>query len=311
MKKQGILEPQLETVNSYFIACGKNLTRHSSSSILLTGNSILAKQNLDLEETKSIPIKKLEIAAALENAIINLPTKCGNELCNKLFCEEQLMAVWSRNLNEYTVKCPICDKDFVPNLEVTFGKNNEIPAQYYFLFPPLFLKEVNNLIEFRGMSILYSHEFYEKHKLLFWNMVFYFRLIGQPHFMLSAGYLGDPGIMLREKYGKFKEIFLKDEATKSYKSDTELIKSQEKEIIKIFAPLFYEYRKEREIIRNRVNYENSAPTVSTSKSEPLAPIASLKLEYMETGISPTNNIFDKIPSHIIPIKSMYIFSIIP
>ena len=134
MKKEQI-EPSIETLNAYFQACGKRRA-------LMIG-----------EEVKSIA-KRSEVAKLVYDSIIELPNKCGNPACNFIFKEEELMSCWIRNLNNYTVNCPECNKGFVPNLEVTTEQGKT--SLFYFLFPPLFAKEVNNIIEFKSLSVFFS-----------------------------------------------------------------------------------------------------------------------------------------------------------
>ena len=142
MKKNRI-EPSLETITAYFQASGKTTKVVKTNSTVPKGG-----------EEEEVKTGKSEVSTALYNAVIELPNKCGGATCGRFFREEELMSGWSRNLNTYTVKCPACGKEFVPNLQVTLAADKV--AQFYFLFPPLFAKEVYNLIEFKTSSVFFS-----------------------------------------------------------------------------------------------------------------------------------------------------------
>ncbi len=137
MKKEHI-EPTIDTINAYFQACGKAGKKQSPS---------------HSEEDTKDQTKREEISRTLYEAVIDLPKICGNLTCGRVFREEELMSGWSRNLNTYTVRCPGCTKEFVPNLDVSSRAGS---VQHYFLFPLLFAKEVNNLIEFKTISVFFS-----------------------------------------------------------------------------------------------------------------------------------------------------------
>ena len=175
------------------------------------------------------------------------------------------MAGWSRNLNEYTVKCPVCGKSFVPNIEVNLGRAGlaaeDGNQQYYFLFPPLFAKETYNLIEFKGASAFFTPEFSERHQLLFWNTVFYFRLINQPYFMLSLDYSLDSLAKLKEY-----QASLAQKEAEIIKGDMSgSPKHAEQQVAKYFAPIFEQYRAEKKkLIESRVAGQ-LAPIASFSK----------------------------------------------
>ena len=57
------------------------------------------------------------------------------------------------------------------------------------LLPPITLyKEFFNILMKEGDQILMSENFIQNHKIAFWNMILYFKILKLPSFMLDLDY---------------------------------------------------------------------------------------------------------------------------
>lgn len=128
--------------------------------------------------------KTTEILSTIEDSIIELAKNCGSRSCRTYFTEEELMLEWSKQPKEHTVKCPCCEGAFTPSLKVTNALLG-ITVSHRLLFPRLFVKEMEMILEYEGVASFFSSEFYEKRNELFWNTLFYLQLVDKPCFMLS------------------------------------------------------------------------------------------------------------------------------
>lgn len=126
------MEPSVDTINAYFQACGRaSINKKKSGEI---------EQNQD----KNKKLKK-KLIRIIDKAVIELSTKCKNEDCDRYFREEEIISAWSKSINAYTIKCPKCNKDFIPTIDVQTAVGKV--KTYYFIFPPRLNRELNNLIE--------------------------------------------------------------------------------------------------------------------------------------------------------------------
>ncbi len=142
--KKAKVEPSIDTINAYFHACGR----------AIVGRSSFTKAE-DVKALDVATVQKVQkIRQRLTTAVIDLTNTCPNPACATSLQEEELISGWGRNLNTYTVKCLACAKDFIPNLEIKVTPDKT--KRYYFLFPPLFLKEVANLAEFKTSAVFYT-----------------------------------------------------------------------------------------------------------------------------------------------------------
>jgi hypothetical protein len=135
------LEPSVDTINAYFQACGRA--------------SINRKRSIDIQEEQEHN-KKLEdkLIKIIDKAVVELSTKCKNIECDRYFREEEIISAWSKSFDTYFITCPKCGKDIIPTIDVQTSINKT--KSYYFLFPPLFKKELSNLVENKDIEIFFT-----------------------------------------------------------------------------------------------------------------------------------------------------------
>lgn len=135
------LEPSVDTINAYFQACGRaSLSRKKSG-----------EASEDSAEDRR---QRDKLAKAIDKAVVELSTKCKNSECDRYFREEEIVSAWSRSFDTYFIKCPKCGKEMIPTVDVQTSR--EKVKKFYFLFPPLFKKELNNLIENENSDVFFT-----------------------------------------------------------------------------------------------------------------------------------------------------------
>ena len=134
------LEPSMDTINAYFQACGRT--------------SISKKKSIEIQEKDHNKKLRDKLIRIIDKAVVELSTKCKNIECDKYFREEEIISAWSKDINIYFIKCPKCSKDFIPTIDVQTSIDKI--KSYYFLFPPLFKKELNNLIENKTIEVFFT-----------------------------------------------------------------------------------------------------------------------------------------------------------
>ena len=153
--KKDSIEPSVDTFNAYFQACGKAVhavnRRPSVSTVIKIPIEEDKESTAQAEKERKQREKLLKM---LHKVVIELSIKCNNVDCKRLLREEEIISAWARNLHAYSIKCPACGKEFIPTLKITFSQ--EKSKSYYFLFPPLFAKEVHNLVENKTASIFFK-----------------------------------------------------------------------------------------------------------------------------------------------------------
>jgi len=153
--KKDSIEPSVDTFNAYFQACGKALkTERKKSGEIIEAKMTVEEEKLmskNIEEERKIREKLIKV---LHKSVIELTNKCLNPACDRYLREEEIITAWSRNLQEYSIKCPACGTSFVPKLEIQY--TSEKTKTFYFLFPPLLYKEFNNLIENKSANIFFK-----------------------------------------------------------------------------------------------------------------------------------------------------------
>lgn len=82
---------------------------------------------------------------------------------------------------------------FVPKFKIyTESDNNFINGQSgetIQMLPPICLyKEYINIIAKESDQILMTDKFITKHKMVYWNIILYFKIIKLPHFMIDLDY---------------------------------------------------------------------------------------------------------------------------
>lgn len=145
------------------------------------------------EEELKYEDEAAEISYVIENVVIFAVTQCLNTTCNHLIREEEIMSGWQKSMNEYISQCPSCKAKFVPQLNLYTDSDHEFlngkdGIEIQWLPPSCLLKEFTNCISQRGESILLKEDFRKDHKTLYWNLVFYFKLLKLPTFFLDQYY---------------------------------------------------------------------------------------------------------------------------
>eukprot|EP00743_Colponemidia_sp_Colp-15_P005741 GILK01006171.1.p1 GENE.GILK01006171.1~~GILK01006171.1.p1 ORF type:complete len:1268 (-),score=219.43 GILK01006171.1:106-3909(-) len=120
-------------------------------------------------------------ARDLEDAYLCMEDDCGS--CGKTLGDEEIMAGWQQSYNSYTTACCYCGNKFVPRFHVSFSDGTKRFCE--FLSPLVLKKEVENLFMNKGEYVLHSSLFRQEHTVIFWNLVWYFTLVGVPLFFLE------------------------------------------------------------------------------------------------------------------------------
>lgn len=143
------LEPSIDTINAYFQACAKatQIAKTESKTKPITEE----EKKKDTQKEKKLHEK---LMALMDKAVIELSTACKNPECDRYIKEEETLSAWPRSFDTYFIKCPTCGKDFIPTLDVQMSADKS--KSFYFLFPPLFKKEVNNLIDNKTSRVFFT-----------------------------------------------------------------------------------------------------------------------------------------------------------
>ena len=138
----------------------------------------------------------MKLSYILENSLyLELEKLCLK--CKTPLREEELFSGFQTSLSNYVVKCPICSEDFVPKFTIyseqegegTCGYLNGRKGQVISLLPPITLyKEFFNILMKEGDQILMNENFINNHKITFWNIVLYLKILKLPVFMLDLDY---------------------------------------------------------------------------------------------------------------------------
>eukprot|EP00826_Nyctotherus_ovalis_P058625 TRINITY_DN8076_c0_g1_i2.p3 TRINITY_DN8076_c0_g1~~TRINITY_DN8076_c0_g1_i2.p3 ORF type:complete len:172 (+),score=60.31 TRINITY_DN8076_c0_g1_i2:40-555(+) len=135
------LEPSVDTINAYFQACGRaSISRKKSGEAS--------------EESAEDKRQRAKLVKAIDRAVVELSTKCKNSECDRYFREEEVLSAWSRSFDTFFIRCPKCGKEIIPTVDVQTSR--EKVEKFYFLFPPLFKKELNNLIENNTSDVFFT-----------------------------------------------------------------------------------------------------------------------------------------------------------
>ena len=103
------------------------------------------------------------------------------------------MSGWQKSMNEYVSQCPLWKAKFVPKLNLfTDSDHNSLCGREGFevqwLPPSWLLKEYTNCVSQRGENIILKEDFRKDHNTIFWNLIFYFKLLKLPWFFLDNYY---------------------------------------------------------------------------------------------------------------------------
>ena len=122
----------------------------------------------------------------LYSSSIEIVKKCQNEKCKNDLREVDILFGFARDFDKYTCKCNNCGFEFIPRINIHCENlNSEIMTV---LSPIILKKEIINLIMNKSVDIFFKPEFYLLHRVIFWNLVYYFKIIKLPIFMLELQY---------------------------------------------------------------------------------------------------------------------------
>jgi hypothetical protein len=141
------LEPSIDTINSYFQACAK------ATQVAKIESKVKPEEEKKIDGKYEQKIHE-KLLTLIDKAVIELSTICKNPECDRYIKEEETLSAWPRSFDTYFIKCPTCGKDFIPTLDVQMSPDKS--KSFYFLFPPLFKKEVNNLIDNKTSKVFFS-----------------------------------------------------------------------------------------------------------------------------------------------------------
>ena len=159
-----------DLMNSQFTLSHKDAINYFIGSSTDSRPSIMS---LEEEET---PKNFEEIKEKLFKSVIELDVICSH--CDHAMTGEELIKGFPRNVNELIIRCTNdqCKKNFTPHLKVIM--KNKVPEIIILLSPLLLKKEVTNMEKNSGNYCFFKQEFFEKsHEIVFWNLLFYFRLM--------------------------------------------------------------------------------------------------------------------------------------
>lgn len=134
----------------------------------------------------------MKLSSILENSLFfEFEKSCSK--CKETLREEEIFSGFQKSLSNYTVKCPICKKDFVPKFSIYCEQENLYlngkKGTTISLLPPITLyKEFFNILMKEGDQILMNENFINNHKITFWNIILYFKLLKLPLFMLDLDF---------------------------------------------------------------------------------------------------------------------------
>lgn len=154
------------------------------------GMKIIQKEEEKKEEDLETDNEAAQVSYVLENVVIFAAAQCKNTTCNYIIKEEEIMTGWQQSMNEYISQCPLCKAKFVPKLILLTDSEHESlngkdGLEIQWLPPSCLMKEFTNCITQRGDSILLKEDLRKDHSAIYWNLVFYFKLMKLPYFFLD------------------------------------------------------------------------------------------------------------------------------
>lgn len=123
---------------------------------------------------------------------VNVEKACAK--CELVLKEEEIISLFSRNMNEYDIQCPQCNSKFKPTFTVysefsgIYGLKGRQGKPYIFLSPLNLYKEFTNLIKSKGANIVLKDLFVKEHDRIFWNMFLYFKMMRLPFWVLDQDF---------------------------------------------------------------------------------------------------------------------------
>ena len=94
------------------------------------------------------------------------------------------MAGWHPSMNAYVSVCPACGNSFVPYFTIDMGE----PLQVEWISPATLMKEVLNMTSEGDQTLLRLSPRVEQHRIVYWNMVYYFKLLKFGAFVMDGCY---------------------------------------------------------------------------------------------------------------------------
>jgi len=144
------LEPSVDTISLYLQVCDKATQKSKDKTEPISSMTVEEDKKMTTIEKEC----KEKLIGLIEKAVVELSTKCKNPECDRYLKEEEMISAWPRSFDTYLIKCPTCNKDFIPTLDIQTSPDKIETC--YFLFPPLFRKEINNLIDNKGAKVFYT-----------------------------------------------------------------------------------------------------------------------------------------------------------
>ena len=132
------------------------------------------------------------MSSVLENSLCIEFCKACHE-CEQPLREEELLSGLCKNKQKYTIACPICKKEFVPKITLysehkTDFINGRDGTTVNMLPPVTLYKELLNIFEHEGDEVITSESLLKSHKIIFWNLVVYFKVMKLPVFLLNLDF---------------------------------------------------------------------------------------------------------------------------
>jgi hypothetical protein len=138
----------------------------------------------------SVQLYSNQISDLITNTIFMLYDYCPNCLRKQSkgkMSVEEILAGFKKEKNTFHTTCNICLVKMFPRI---YFINNNIGLDQInsvnFLSPLVLTKEVDNLIKNYGEKHFFISDYFKhnEHKHIFWNLVFYFGILGLPSFVL-------------------------------------------------------------------------------------------------------------------------------
>jgi hypothetical protein len=110
--------------------------------------------------------------------------------CDQPLREEEILSGLGKNKSKYTITCPICKGEFVPKItlyseNVSEYVNGKVGTTISMLPPVTLYKELLNIFESEGDKVVTTECLLKEHKIVFWNLIMYFKVMKLPSFILD------------------------------------------------------------------------------------------------------------------------------
>jgi len=123
-----------------------------------------------------------------KNNEINLNNFSSTTSNNNNFLNKQIKNILSDDNYKYSV-CSFCYAKFIPHLYIIYENqiNLESVDGIELRSPMALIKNIDSLIEQYGEKYLFVSDYYNdpEHKIIFWNIAYYFQLFNLPNFVMN------------------------------------------------------------------------------------------------------------------------------